>query len=138
MNKRFLSGWLLVFAGWMVGSMVVHGLLLGADYTALQGTLFRTPEDSQRHFPLLLTAHLVMAGAFVRIYLRGLTARPWLGQGIRFGVAVALLTAVPTYTIYFVVQPTPAMLAVKQAVFDGLLTVVLGVLAAWWFRQGRR
>ncbi len=137
MNKRFLSGWLLVFAGWMVGSIIVHGMLLGADYTALQGTLYRSQADSQRYFPLLLTAHLVMACAFVWIYLRGQNARPWLGQGIRFGVAVALLTAVPTYTIYFVVQPTPAMLAVKQAVFDGLLTVALGVLAAWWFRAGR-
>jgi hypothetical protein len=30
-----------------------------------------------------------------------------MAQGVRFGVAVALLTIVPSYLIYFVVQPMP-------------------------------
>lgn len=136
MNKRFLICWLVVFVAWMAGSFVVHGVLLGPDYTALQDKLFRSPQDSQQHFPLLLLAHVLLAASFTWIYARGREAgRPWLGQGVRFGVAIALLTVVPTYMIYFVVQPTPAMLAIKQAVFDGLLIVVLGLLVAWWHRE---
>jgi len=136
MDKKFLLGWLLLFVVWMVGSFVVHGVLLGADYAALQGKLFRTEQDSQQYFPLMLLAHVLLAGAFTWIYARGAEAgKPWLGQGIRFGSAVALLTVVPTYTIYFVVQPTPGALAVKQMVFDGGLIIVLGVVVAWWYRH---
>ena len=32
-----------------------------------------------------------MAGAFTWIYARGVENKPWLGQGLRFGVAVAFL-----------------------------------------------
>ena len=136
MDKRFILGWLLLFVAWMAGSILVHGFLLGGDYTALQGKLFRTPEDSQRYFPLMLLAHVLMAGAFVWIYARGREAgKPWTGQGLRYGLAILLLTALPTYMIYFVVQPTPGALAVKQVLFDGILIVVLGMLVAWWYRR---
>ena len=135
MNKRFFIGWAVLFVAWFAGSFVVHGLLLGGDYAALQGKLFRTEQDSQQYFPLMLLAHVLLAGAFVWIYGRGReAAKPWLGQGLRFGVAIALLTIVPTYIIYFVVQPTPGLLAVKQMIFDGVLMLLLGALVAWWYR----
>jgi hypothetical protein len=45
---------------------------------------------------------------------------------------------VPTYTIYYVVQPMPGMLVVKQIVFDGILLVALGVAVAFAYRaEGR-
>jgi len=135
MDKKFLIGWLILFVAWMAGSFAVHGALLGSDYAALQGKLFRTPEDSQQFMPLMLLAHVLLAGALVWIYARGREAgKPWLGQGLRFGVAVALLTVIPTYIIYYVVQPTPGALVVKQMIFDGVLIVLLGVVVAWWYR----
>jgi len=136
MDGKFLLGWLVVFVAWMAGSFVVHGALLGADYTALQGKLFRTPEDSHQYIPLMLLAHVLLAASFVWIYTRGREpGKPWMGQGVRFGIAVALLTVVPTYMIYFVVQPTPAELALKQGLFDGVLLILLGIIVAWWFRE---
>jgi hypothetical protein len=135
MNKKFFIGWVVLFVAWFAGSFVVHGLLLGSDYAALQGKLFRSEQDSQQYFPLMLLAHVMLAGAFVWIYARGREAvKPWLGQGLRFGLAIALLTIVPTYTIYYVVQPTPGILAVKQMIFDGVLILLLGVIVAWWYR----
>jgi hypothetical protein len=68
------------------------------------------------------------------IYARGVEARPWLAQGVRFGMAVALLTTVPTYTIYFVVQPMPAGLALRQILFDAALLVILGTIVARLYR----
>ena len=105
MNKRFFIAWAAVFVVWMAASFVVHGLLLHPDYAQLP-SLFRTDADSQQYFPLMILAHVVMAGAFVWIYARGAEAKAWLGQGLRYGLAVALLTIVPTYVIYFAVQPT--------------------------------
>jgi hypothetical protein len=133
MNKKFLIAWVVLFVAWFFGSYVVHGVLLHADYMQLGG-LFRPEADAQKYFPLMILAHVILAGAFVWIYARGVEAKPWLAQGVRFGIAVALLTIVPSYLIYFVVQPMPAAVVIKQIVFDGALMVILGIIVAWLYR----
>ena len=39
-------------------------------------------------------AYVFMAVAFTWIYLKGREDKPWLPQGLRYGVAIALLSAV--------------------------------------------
>jgi hypothetical protein len=136
MNRKFLIAWIVILIVWFCGSFLVHGVLLGADYQAL-GALFRTDADAQRYFPLMILAHVLLAGAFTWIYARGVEAKPWLGQGVRFGLAVAFLTTIPTYLIYYVVQPMPAAVVAKQIVFDSLLMVILGAVAGWLYRDGK-
>jgi hypothetical protein len=133
-NKTFLTAWLIVFVVWMAGSFVVHGVLLHADYEKVS-QLFRPEAEAQKYFPLMILAHVIMAGALTWIYARGVEAKPWLGQGLRYGAAVALLTAVPWYIIYYVVQPMPGMHVVKQIVFDGILVLVLGAVVAFVYRR---
>jgi hypothetical protein len=53
---------------------------------------------------------------------------------VRFGIAVAFLTTVPTYMIYYVVQPMPLDTVIKQIVFDSVLMVVLGIVVAFMYR----
>jgi hypothetical protein len=137
MNKKFIVAWIVLFVAWFVGSFVVHGMLLRTDYMQLS-TLFRAEGDQQKYFPLMILAHVILSGAFVWIYARGVEARPWLAQGVRFGVAVALLTIVPTYMIYFVVQPMPGEVVIKQIIFDGALMVILGTVVAWLYRNTAR
>jgi hypothetical protein len=134
MNKKFFIAWIVIFIVWMVGSFVVHGVLLHDDYAKLP-TLFRPEAEAQQYFPLMILAHIILAGASVWIYSRGVEAAPWLPQGIRFGLAIALLTVVPTYMIYYVVQPMPGLHVIKQIVFDGILILILGVIAAFIYRQ---
>ena len=134
MNKKFLIAWIVVFVAWFIGSFVVHGVLLRSDYMQLTN-LFRAEGDQQRYFPLMVLAHVILSGAFVWIFARGVEAKPWLAQGVRFGVAVALLTIVPTYMIYFVVQPMPEFVVIKQVVFDGVLMVILGMIVAYLYRD---
>jgi hypothetical protein len=133
MNKKFVIAWVVLFIAWMLGSFIVHATLLHADYLQLSN-LFRTDADQQRFFPIMLLAHVLLAGAFVWIYARGVENKPWLEQGIRFGIAVALLCIVPTYLIYFAVQPMPQTLVIKQIVFDSVLMVILGIIVAWLYR----
>ena len=133
MNKKFFIAWIVVFVLWLFGSYAVHGGLLSADY--MQTNLMRAPADSQARFHWMIIAHLLMAGAFVWIYARGVENKPWLPQGLRFGLAVALLGVVPTYMIYYVVQPFPGELVVKQIVFEGILIVILGAVVAFLYKQ---
>ena len=134
MNKKFFIAWIAIFIAWMVGSFVVHGVLLGADYANLK-QMFRNEADSQAYFPFMLLAHVIMAGAFVWIYARGAEAKPWLAQGLRFGAAIALLAVVATYMIYYAVQPMPGALVVKQIIFDSVLMLLLGSLVAFLYRS---
>jgi hypothetical protein len=134
MNKRFWLAWLVVFIAWFIGSFIVHGVLLHADYAQL-ANLFRKESEAQNFLPLMILAHLIMSGAFVWIYARGVEPRPWLGQGIRYGVAIVLLTTLPLYLIYYVVQPMPGATVVKQIVLDGILVLILGAIAAFMYRN---
>lgn len=131
MNKKFLISWVVIFVAWMAGSFVVHGLLLGADYASAEPNMMRPETEQQAMFHWMLIAHIMLAGAFVWIYDRGNEMKPWLQQGVRFGIAVALLAIVPVYLIYYAVQPTPGMLVAKQIVFDSTLIVILGIIVAF-------
>ena len=137
MNKKLAVAWLVMFVVWMAGSFVVHGTLLRDDYAALR-LMFRTDAESAQYFPLMLLAHVMLSGGFTWIYLRGLEAKPWLGQGLRFGLVIALFTAVPTYMIYYVVQPMPGITVVKQIVYDSALLLVLGAVVAYLYRDEKR
>ena len=134
MSKRFFLAWLVVFVAWFIGSFIVHGVLLHADYAQLSN-LFRKETEAQNFFPLMILAHIIMSGAFVWIYARGVEPKPWLGQGIRYGAAIILLTTVPLYLIYYVVQPMPGATVAKQIVFDGILVLILGAIAAFMYRD---
>ncbi|MBX3703483.1 MAG: hypothetical protein KF822_06905 [Steroidobacteraceae bacterium] len=133
MNAKFLIAWLLLFILWMAAGFVVHGQLLADEYTATG--LMRPVEEQQQYFVWMIVAHLLMAGAFVWIYARGREAKPWLGQGLRFGLAVALLAVVPVYLIYYTVQPMPGVLALRQIAYDTIVVLILGCVTAFLYRD---
>ena len=136
MNKKFLMAWLVMFVLYFAFGFVVHGVLLHDDYIA---TGIMRPEDQQQGMMgLMILAHVMLAGAFTWIYARGVENKPWLGQGLRFGLAVAFLAVIPLYLIYYVVQPLPSSLVCKQIVFDTVCTLILGAVVAFLYRgQGR-
>ena len=133
MNKKYWLTVLLFFVLTMATDFVLHGLLLKADYSLLPN-IMRTETDSQKYFHWMLLAHVFIALAFVWMYQRGRDAKPWFGQGLRFGVALAFVAVVPNYMIYYVVQPLPEILVIKQITFDLIRTAGLGVLVAWVYR----
>ena len=134
MTKKLLIAWIVVLVVWIGGGYLVHGTLLHDDYAKLSN-IMRTETDMQTHMALMLLARVIGAGAFVWIYARGVEAKPWLGQGIRYGAAIALLLIVPTYMIYYVVQQMPGDLVCKQIAYDGILMLVLGAVVAGLIRK---
>ena len=133
MNKQFLIAWVVAFVVWMIGSFAVHGAWLSEIYGTMPN-IMRTEEDSMALFHFMLLAHIVMAGAFVWIYQRGVENKPLIQQGVRFGIAVALLAPIPMFTIYYVVQQTPGELAIKQAIGDSRVVSVVALAGAFLSR----
>jgi cytochrome bd-type quinol oxidase subunit 2 len=130
MNAKFWISVVVMFVLSMALGFVVHGALLAPDYAKLPN-LMRTMEDSQKYFQYMLLGHVFLAFGFTWIYLRGREAKPWLAQGIRYGIAVAVLTTIPTYLIYHAVMPFPMELVVKQIGYDTASVVLLGVVLAF-------
>ncbi len=135
MNKQFLISVVVLFIASMVFDFTVHGVLLKADYDS-QPSLMRKEADAQRHFPAMLLAHVLLAVGVTAIYRRGREAgKPWLGQGVRFGVWFALAACVPGFLIYYAVQPVGLSVVIKQACFGGIATVLVGIVAAGLNKQ---
>lgn len=137
MRKQFLIAWPVIFILWMVGSYLIHGMFLKPEYDSVPN-LFRTDAESMPYFPFMILAHVIMAAAFVLIYVRGSERKPWLSQGLRFGLLMSMMGVVPTYLIYFAIQPMPGAIVVKQILMDGLLVTLLGAAVAAIYRGHER
>ena len=127
--KFVVSAALMAVLSLLLG-FIVHGWLLAPDYQRLS-SLFRGEADAQAFFPFMVVAHILIGIGFTWIYLKGREAKPFLQQGVRFGLAVSVLMVIPMYLIYFAVQPMPGNLVVKQIVFDTIAMVIMGIACAW-------
>ena len=130
LDRKFWISVVAMFVMLYALSIVVHGAILGGEY-ARQPSPWRPPADAQRMWPIFVVAHLCAALAFSWIYIKGKENKPWLAQGVRYGVAVAVLMIVPFYLIYYVVLPIPFSLAIQQIIYDAIKIVLMGVVLAW-------
>ncbi len=132
MSKQFLISVVVLFLLSFGLGFVVHGLLLSGDYDPLaKAGVFRLPEAARQYLPFMLLAHLLFAVGLTWIYRQGVNAtKPFLGQGLRFGLGVAVLATIPTYLIYYAVTPLPAGLVLKQIGFDTGAVVLMGIAVA--------
>lgn len=139
MDKRFWVCGLLVSIAALLLDVLVHGVLLRGDYAPLVARgLMRAPADAQHYLPWMLAAHLLIGYGLTWLYRQGVDrTRANLGQGLRFGVAIALVATIPGYLVYYAVQPLPAALVHKQLLFGSAATLLLGLLLAW-LQPGRR
>jgi len=134
MTKKFFIAWIGIFVVWFVGTYVVNGILI--DYAPI-AHLFRLWEDELKLFPVLIVADLTLTGTFVWFYAQGVESKPWLGQGVRFGLAAALLGVLPMYVRYYVAQPVPEAILMQQLVYFVILMMLMGAIVAFVYRAAQ-
>jgi len=134
MDKRFWIAGIVASVLFFILGFVVHGVLMTEDYMRIK-SMFRPEDEAMRNMPLMILAHIIMGFAFAWIYSRGVSAAPWWMQGLRFGIAAALLITVPWYMIYYSVQPWPGMTAVKMTVFDGISLIITSLVVAFIYKS---
>ncbi|MEO8101388.1 MAG: hypothetical protein ABI790_02610 [Betaproteobacteria bacterium] len=131
MNKKFVISSLVMAVAALLFGFLVHGLLLQADYLRLSA-IFRPESDAQGYFGYMLFAHLLIGIGLTWIYRMGHeSGKGVVSQGLRFGAAIAVVSTIPMYLIYFAVQRLPSDLVAQQIVFDSVCMLLLGVLVAW-------
>ena len=108
---------------------VGHQLVPGRAYSSIV-PIMRSQEDMQAHMPFALISSLCFSAAFVWIYSQGLSAKPWLGQGFRFGVAIWAISSVPLYLTNYTIEPWPGVFITKILAWEFIAMITLGIIIA--------
>jgi hypothetical protein len=134
--KKTISAIMMGFVVQLAGLFLIHSVLLKQDY--LDTAALWRPLDAQvtRVWAMLLAVLIYVVGA-VLIYRRGVEPKPWKGQGIRFGILLALVVVVYSSLSAWVIMPIPLILPVKWIVGESLLSVVFGLTVAGICQPGR-
>lgn len=130
-TKKFILTVVVILIVANITGFLIHAILLKADYMAI-ASQYRPMGQEKMLFITL--AYLSFAIGSVWIYTKGVENKPWLGQGIRFGIAMWLILAIPSFFIAYAVQPLPMMLMVKQVLFEGADKILLGIITAALYR----
>jgi hypothetical protein len=125
---------IVVFLVFTALSFVIHGVLLQPLYQQTP-QLLRAEQDAQQHMIFMLLGFLVFSVAFVWIYGRGLEVKPWLGQGLRYGLAMWLIASVSRYLIYFAIQPWSGAVVALQIGLELIMMLLLGITVAALYRK---
>ncbi len=134
MKPNFIVSVIAVYVVNMLLSFVQHAVLLHPDYAQLPNVM-RSEQDSQAYMGYMMFGQFLISAAFVWIYQRGQENKAWLGQGIRFGIACALLSTVPHHLIYHAVAQFPLNLVIKQVLYDFPVMIAMGFTCAFINRQ---
>jgi hypothetical protein len=132
MSTRTIIAIVVVFVLSCAFGTLIHAILLHDDYASV-ASLYRAAKDAS--VPLIFVGYLSFAIGSVWMYSHGVEDRPWLGQGVRFGVAVWLVLAVPSFLIAYATQPLPESLLWKQLAFEFVNKIVLGIVTAGIIRK---
>lgn len=131
-TKRLILTIIVVFVVANLTGFLIHAYLLQADYMLIKEH-YRPAGQEKMIFINL--AYLAFAIGSVWVYAKGVEDKPWLGQGIRFGIAMALVLVVPSFFIAYAVQLVPSALMVKQIMFESVDKVFLGIVTAALYRR---
>ncbi len=127
--KKLLVAIVAAYIVLMLTNYLVHQIWLMSDYAAIPAS-HRSPAGIMHRFWAMAVGQFIFAALFAYIYRRGLEKKPWLVQGIRYGILIALLTVVPTALSEYVVYIVPYQLAIKWMIAGGIQMIVLGLLVA--------
>jgi len=86
----------------------------------------------------LAVGQLLFIVVFIWMYVRGSDSTPWIGQGIRYGVLMTLLTVVPAACIQSVLYPVPYSLLARWIGAGGIELTLLALVVAWCCTPARR
>jgi len=127
--KKLIVAIVAGFVVQMLGLFLIHSVLLKQDYMDTASNWRPLEAMNSRVWAMLLAVLIYVIGA-VLIYVRGVESKPWIGQGVRFGILLAMVAVVYGSLSGWVILPIPHMLVVKWIVFESLLSIVFGLLVA--------
>lgn len=130
--KRLVLTIVVIFVVANFTGFFIHAIWLKQDYMPV-ANLYRA--EGQEKMPFIVLAYLAFAIGSVWLYAHGVEDKPWLGQGVRFGIAMWLVMTIPWFFITYAVQPIPVILMAKQVISEAVDKVFLGIVTAFLYRR---
>ncbi len=132
MDKRFVVCGLVVSLASLLLGLLVHGMLLRADYAALAASGFVRGGNAQDFLPYVFGAHALSGFGLTWLY-RQISPRGErsLTRGLRFGAGMVLAAVLPGVLALYALQPWPAALVHRQMLYGSAAMLVLGLLLGY-------
>ena len=128
-NKKVWVGAVVVYALLSVLEGVIHGQLLASEYAKMPN-LFRPLEEIM--FWLLSVTYAIVAYFFTLIFSKGYE-RKGIAEGVRYGVYVGFMMAIPMAYFTYATMPITYALALQWFLYRMLEFILCGVVLAWIF-----
>jgi len=115
-----------------VAAVVIHGVILSADYEPFEGTLLRavgtgTPPWQMLFLPVVhLTLIVPLVWVYGRLGLEGST----LVRGLKLGMLGWTIGQLPVWLLWYAQQPWPGDLVLKQLGLELVASLFIGVTIA--------
>lgn len=133
--KKLVLAIIVAYIVLMGTNYLVHSVWLMPDYDAIASS-HRSAAGIMHRFWAMALGQFFFAAMFAYIYTRGRESKPWLEQGIRYGIVMTFMTVVPyslsEYTVYIV----PYMLVIKWMIAGGIQLIILGLIVAGICKEG--
>lgn len=125
--KRLLLTAVAVFFTGFLFAFLVHGVLLAQDYKSVSHLL--RPEAEMK-MGIMSLGYAIWALGVAWLYGKGVENKPWVAQGLRFGLALACVWIVPAYLGDYATMPFPLPLILKGLAGDTVNALACGLVAA--------
>ena len=136
MNKSFGLAFLACFVVSQVLGFLIHGVWLAPTYESL-ASVWRPNAEMESLMGVMPLTAAVLVFAFCYIFTKGYEGKGVM-EGVRYGLWVALLCAIPQSFDSFVIYPVPLSLAVKWAASGVAYFVILGAVLALIYKPTAR
>jgi len=124
--KRYLVASLAVFVVAEALGYLVHGVILQATYASIHG-VWRPDMASKMWIESVDT--FLLSFLFLYIFARGYEGKG-IPEGVRFGLIMGLVLAIPAAYGTYMMIPIPYYLALEWFLYGTAQTIILGVVAA--------
>ncbi len=127
--KKLVAAVVVGYILLMVLGYLIHNIWLMPVYRQY-ADVWRPADLMMKKRWVMFVGEFLFTVLFAWIYTRGVENKPWVGQGIRYGVVMTLLAVVPAACSEYTIYPIPYTLALKWMVGGGVQLIALGLVVA--------
>jgi hypothetical protein len=131
-RARAVATTIAAFLMAQVGAVLIHGVILSADYEPYEGTLLRTSGDGTPPWQMLFlpVVHLAVIVPLVWVYGRLPLAGSTAARGAKIGLLGWAMGQLPVWLLWYAQQPWPGDLVLKQLGLELVASLAIGLTIA--------
>ena len=128
MNKKVWIGFIAVYVAMAITNMVIHMGLLNSVYHSEAVMKIMRPESDGKVWIYFVTSAIV-SFFFTLIFSKGYEGKG-MSEGVRYGLYVGFLMAIPMAYDSYASYPLPYSLALQWFIYGMIQYIILGIVVA--------